>query len=112
MNITCVRHEARRQRYNFMTDPSGEQRAARLNILSRVCSVPVPADVLADISEPAIEMPIEIEEGDVETFCQKGTDRAFASAARAHQSNHRIALGLREMSRSATTRSPASCRAD
>jgi len=52
----------------------------------------VPADVLADVSDPADEMPIEIDEGHVETLCEKSTDCAFARSAWADQANHRIAI--------------------
>ena len=95
------------------TDVFAEQRAVRLNILSRVCVVSVPADVLADISDPASKVPIEIDEGHVEALRQKSTDRALAGSAGADQSNHRIAIGSRsETSRSATMRSSVSCCAD
>jgi hypothetical protein len=43
----------------------------------------VPADVLADISDPASKVPIEVDEGDFETLRQENTDRALAGSARA-----------------------------
>ena len=46
----------------------------------------MPANVLADISDPASKVPIQIDEGDFETLCQKSTDRALAGSARADQS--------------------------
>ena len=46
--------------------------------------------VVADISDPASKVPIEIEEGYVETLCQKSTNCALAGSARADQPNHRI----------------------
>ena len=47
----------------------------------------MPADVLADISDPAGKVPIEVDEGDFETLRQKSTDRALAGSTRADQSN-------------------------
>lgn len=91
MSVACVRHEARRQRNNVRAGFSAEQRTVRVNILSRVCVVSVPADVLADIADPASKVPIEIEERYVEALCQKSTDRALAGSTGADQPNHRIA---------------------
>jgi len=50
----------------------------------------VPADVLADVSDAADKVPIEIEEGDVETLPQQRTDRALAGSAGPDQLVHRI----------------------
>jgi len=41
----------------------------------------VPADVLADISDAGSKVPIKIDEGYVETLCEKSTDRALAGSA-------------------------------
>ena len=49
--------------------------------------VSVAADVLADISDPAREGPIEVEKPDLETLRQKIADRALAGSTRADQSN-------------------------
>jgi hypothetical protein len=68
-------------------DLSSAQRAIRLDVLSRVYVVSVPADVLADISDPASKVLIEVDEGNFETLCQTSTDRALAGSARADQSN-------------------------
>jgi hypothetical protein len=51
----------------------------------------VPADVLADVSESADKMPIEIGGGHGETRGEKSADCALARSARADQANHRIA---------------------
>jgi len=75
MNVACVRHEARRQCDDFRADLPVEQRAIRLDVLTRVWVVSVPADVLADIS-PIGKVPIQVEEGDFETLRQKSTDCA------------------------------------
>jgi hypothetical protein len=40
----------------------------------------VPADVLADISDPASQVPVEVDEGDFEARRQKRTDRALAGS--------------------------------
>ena len=73
----------------------------------------MPAHVLADISNPASKVPIEIEEGDIETVCQKSTDRALAGSAWADQSNYRFAIGSGgETSRFATMSSSVSCCVD
>jgi hypothetical protein len=54
-------------------------------------------------------VPIEIEEGYVETLCQKSTDCALAGSAWADQPNHRIAVGSgAETLRSATINSSVS----
>jgi uncharacterized protein YndB with AHSA1/START domain len=52
----------------------------------------VPADVLANVSDPADNVPIEIEEGDVGTLRQQSTDRALAGAAGPDQFNYRIVI--------------------
>jgi hypothetical protein len=96
MNVACVRHEAGRQRANSRADLSAEQRAIRLDVLSRVCVISVPADVLADIPDPAGKVPIEVDEGDFETLRQKSTDRALAGSTGADQSN---LLGARHVTR-------------
>jgi hypothetical protein len=73
----------------------------------------VPAHVLADISNPASKVPIEIKEGDIETVRQKSTDRALAGSAWADQSNYRFAIGSGgETSRFATMSSSVSCCVD
>ena len=53
----------------------------------------MPVDVLADISDAASKVPIEIDEEYVQALCEKSTDRALAGSAGADQSNHRIAIG-------------------
>src|ERR1700730_15406841 len=87
MNGARVRHEAGGQRDNSRADLSAQQRTIRLDVLSRVYVVSVPADVFADISDPASEVPIEVDEGDFETLRQKSTDRALAGSTGADQSN-------------------------
>src|SRR6266571_8046118 len=87
MNVGCVHHETGRQRDNSRADLSAEQRAIRLDVLSSVGVVSVPADVLADIADPASKVPIEVDEGDFETRRQKRTDRALAGSTGADQSN-------------------------
>src|SRR4030095_5014721 len=87
MNVACVRHETRRQSDNSRTAFSAEHRAIRLDILSGVHVVSVAADGLADISSPAFEVPIEVEETDFETLREKSADRALASSARPDQPN-------------------------
>jgi hypothetical protein len=42
----------------------------------------VAVDVIADISNPASRVPIEVEEGDFEALGQESTDRALAIAIR------------------------------
>jgi hypothetical protein len=85
--LPYVCHEPRRQRDNSRTDLSAEERAVRLNVLSRVSVVSVPADVLADISDPASKVLIEVEKSNLETLRQKSTDRALAGATRADELN-------------------------
>jgi hypothetical protein len=80
MNVACVCHEAGRQRDNSTAKLSAEQRAIRLYVLSRVCVISVPANVLADISDPAGKVPIQVDQGDFETLRQKSTDRALAGS--------------------------------
>ena len=75
---------------------SAEERAIRLYVLSRVCVISVPANVLADISDPAGKVPIEVDEGDFETLRQKSTDRALAGSTRSDQSN---LLGVTDVTR-------------
>ena len=87
MNIGCVRHEAGRQRDNSGTDLFAEQRTIRLDVRSCVCVVSVPVHVLADISDPASKVPIEVHEGDFEMRRQKRTDRALAGSTGADQPN-------------------------
>ena len=89
MSVACVRHEARRQRNNITPDLSAAQRTVRLDILSRVCVVPVAPDVIADVSKPPGNVPVEVDEGYVEPLCQKSADRALAGSAGTDQSNHR-----------------------
>jgi hypothetical protein len=50
----------------------------------------VPTDVLADVSNPAGKILIEVKEGYVEALCQKRTDRALAGSAGTDQPNHCI----------------------
>ena len=71
-------------------------RAVRLDILSRVRIVSVPADVLADVSDPASKVPIEIDEDDVQALRQQSPDRALASAAWTDQLNHRTTIDVVE----------------
>jgi hypothetical protein len=40
----------------------------------------VPADVLANIADPAGKVPIEVDEGEFETLCQKSPDGALAGS--------------------------------
>ena len=56
----------------------------------------------ADISDPASKVPIEIEEGYVETLCEKSTDCALAGSAWADQPNHRMPSARRRDFESAT----------
>ena len=87
MNVACVCHEAGRQRDNSTAKLFAEERAIRLYVLSRVCVISVPANVLADISDPAGKVPIQVDQGDFETLRQKSTDRALAGSTRSDQSN-------------------------
>jgi hypothetical protein len=50
----------------------------------------VPTNVIADVSDPASEMPIEVEEGYVEAVRQKSTERALAGSAGTDQPNHTV----------------------
>jgi hypothetical protein len=53
------------------------------NLLSRVGVVSMPADVLADIADPASNVLIEIEEGDVETLSRgRSVDSLFRGGIR------------------------------
>src|SRR5262245_41255314 len=90
MSVARVCHEARRQCNDAIPFSFAGQRTVRLNILSRVCVVAVPIDVLADVPDPASKVPIEVEEGYVEALRQKSTDRALAGSAGTNQPNHRI----------------------
>jgi hypothetical protein len=87
MNIESVRHEAGRQRDDFRVDRSARQRAIRLDVVSRVYVIAVPANVMADISKPARKVPIEVDESDFEALRQESTDRALAGSTRADKSN-------------------------
>ena len=75
------------QRDNSATARSAEHRAIRLNVLSGVYVIPVAADVLADVSDPISESPIEVDESDFETLGEKSADRALASTTGADEAN-------------------------
>jgi hypothetical protein len=87
MNVSRVRHEAGGQCGNSRAGLGGDQQAICLNVLSSVCVVSVPVDVLADVSEPPNEASIEVDEGDFEMRRQNGADRALTGATGTDQSN-------------------------
>ena len=81
MDVGYVCHEAGRQRDNARTNRYVDEQAIRLDVLSRVCVVSVPADVLADVSDSASKVSVEVDDGDLEARRQKRTDRALAGSA-------------------------------